>query len=257
MSRGTRLLAATIFLSVVGVLFTGCDRGESAAYAQARELERKLLMKGGEITYADPAYLPVARELNDVQPWSSDYVKAQEKLSQIKSARRLQLNETHKLGYLPNELTQISLASLAPPQLDKNRPVTRPPMPPPPPVAPVAQTDLPSLPSGGQQGAGHPEAAPSAPAMAAKAGKGNAVESQVILYSTSWCGYCRRARAYFTQKGVAFVEKDVERDAMASREVLNKTGGYSGVPVIDIDGTIIQGFDVGAIERALQRRGKG
>lgn len=255
MSRGTRIIAAALFLSVVGVLFTGCDRGESAAYAQARELERKLLMKGGEITYADPAYLPVARELNEVQPWSSDYAKAQEKLSQIKAARRLQLNETHKLGYVPTELAQTSLASLAPPQLDKNRPVTRPPMPLPPPVAPAAQNDAPALPPGGAQGEGQSAATSSAPAAAAKAGK--VEESQVILYSTSWCGYCRRARAYFNQKGVAFVEKDVERDAMASREVQNKTGGYSGVPVIDIDGTIIQGFDIGAIERALQQRKKG
>lgn len=75
---------------------------------------------------------------------------------------------------------------------------------------------------------------------------------KVILYSTDWCGYCKSAKQYLSQKQVAFVEKNVEQDAEAYRELEAKMGGsFRGVPVLDIGGSIILGFDRPAIDHAL------
>jgi len=79
--------------------------------------------------------------------------------------------------------------------------------------------------------------------------------AKVVLYSTSWCGYCKKAREYFTRKGIPFVEKDIEKDQAAARELADKAmrAGVApqGVPVIDVKGKLIMGFNVPAIEAAL------
>ncbi len=78
----------------------------------------------------------------------------------------------------------------------------------------------------------------------------------VILYMTSWCPYCRKTAAYLKRKGVDFVEKDIEKDPRAAQEVIRKARGYGGVPVVDIDGTIIQGYSPERMEAALARRNR-
>ncbi len=79
--------------------------------------------------------------------------------------------------------------------------------------------------------------------------------SDVVLYSTSWCGYCKKAREWLTRKGVTFTERDVETDEDAMRELAQKTMAAgvqaSGVPVLDVRGKLIVGFDAQAIEDAL------
>ncbi|MFH1809048.1 MAG: glutaredoxin domain-containing protein [Pseudomonadota bacterium] len=81
----------------------------------------------------------------------------------------------------------------------------------------------------------------------------------VVIYTTPWCGFCKRAKAYLKERGVAFVERDVEGSAAAARELetkLRATGSAgSGVPVIDIDGTLVMGFDRPRIDELLQGRG--
>ena len=77
----------------------------------------------------------------------------------------------------------------------------------------------------------------------------------IVLYGTTWCGYCKKARDYFKKKGVQFVDKDVEKDEGAAKELADKaarTGArVSGVPVIDVRGTLVMGFDVQRIEKLL------
>jgi len=58
------------------------------------------------------------------------------------------------------------------------------------------------------------------------------------------------AKNYMKQLGVQFQEKDVEQDPAAGNEAVQKSG-QMGVPVIDIGGTIIVGFDKPAIDHAL------
>ena len=76
---------------------------------------------------------------------------------------------------------------------------------------------------------------------------------QVTLYTTSWCGYCKRARRYLDSIGVAYTEYDVERDSTARAEYLEKTGGRTGVPVIDVDGEILQGWSQARLDQMLGR----
>ena len=77
-------------------------------------------------------------------------------------------------------------------------------------------------------------------------------DSKAIVYSTNWCAYCKTAKQYLDNKGVEWIEKNIEEDAEAHKELMDKLGGsYRGVPVIDINGTIILGFDRAKIDAAL------
>jgi glutaredoxin-like YruB-family protein len=74
----------------------------------------------------------------------------------------------------------------------------------------------------------------------------------VKIYSTTYCPYCKMAKEYFAKKGVSFQDFNVEDDEEALAEMVRKSG-QMGVPVIDIDGTIIVGFDRQAIDEALEK----
>lgn len=76
---------------------------------------------------------------------------------------------------------------------------------------------------------------------------------KVIVYSTNWCAYCKMAKQYLAGKNVAVEEKNIEEDEAAHKELMDKIGGnFRGVPVIDIFGTIILGFDRPKIDAALK-----
>lgn len=79
----------------------------------------------------------------------------------------------------------------------------------------------------------------------------------VIIYGASWCGPCHQAAAYLKQRGVAFVEHDIEKDSAAAREMqgkLAKAGRQGGsIPVLDVRGRILIGFDQRAVDQALGR----
>lgn len=79
-------------------------------------------------------------------------------------------------------------------------------------------------------------------------------ENPVIIYSTTWCAYCKLLKQYLDNKGVKWIEKDIERDADAYRELMEKTGGNArGVPVSDVRGSMVLGFDRPAIDAALAK----
>lgn len=73
----------------------------------------------------------------------------------------------------------------------------------------------------------------------------------VVVYTTPTCTYCRQAKAYFNEKGVPFVEKDVSADRVAAIEMIRRSG-QQGVPVIVIGDETIVGFDRRRIDRALE-----
>jgi glutaredoxin-like YruB-family protein len=66
--------------------------------------------------------------------------------------------------------------------------------------------------------------------------------AKIIIYSTPTCVYCKMAKALFEEKKIPFEEKDVALDEAARSEMVEKSGQL-GVPVIDIDGKIVVGFD--------------
>ncbi|MBI5176583.1 glutathione S-transferase N-terminal domain-containing protein [Candidatus Micrarchaeota archaeon] len=77
-----------------------------------------------------------------------------------------------------------------------------------------------------------------------------ASKHKVKIYTTPTCVYCRMAKQYFKEHGVAYSEVDVAADTNAAEEMIERSG-QMGVPVIDIDGKLIVGFDRPAIEQAL------
>lgn len=75
-------------------------------------------------------------------------------------------------------------------------------------------------------------------------------KQNVIVYSTPTCPYCHHAKDYLKELKVEFKDVDVSKDREAAQEMVEKSG-QMGVPVLDIKGTIIVGFDRDAIKKAL------
>lgn len=70
-----------------------------------------------------------------------------------------------------------------------------------------------------------------------------AEQPKVTLYMTSWCGYCRKARKLLADLDVEYSEKDIERDPANRREYLQRGRGYTGIPLLDIDGSVVRGYN--------------
>ena len=73
----------------------------------------------------------------------------------------------------------------------------------------------------------------------------------VTIYSTPSCGWCKATKDYFAQNNVTYTEKDVAGDAVARNEMLEKSK-QMGVPVIDIDGEIVVGFNQPRLAQLLE-----
>lgn len=74
---------------------------------------------------------------------------------------------------------------------------------------------------------------------------------EVVLYATSWCGYCEKTRKFLRARQVPFAEHDIERSAAARREYELLNG--RGVPLLVIRGKVVHGYSPQAILAALQR----
>lgn len=80
-------------------------------------------------------------------------------------------------------------------------------------------------------------------------------DSKVIIYSTSWCAFCKTEEQYLQKLGVNYVKKDVEEDKEAYEELMQKNGGdYQGVPVTDIGGELVLGFNRPQIDTLLKEK---
>ena len=72
----------------------------------------------------------------------------------------------------------------------------------------------------------------------------------VKIYSTPTCIYCQTLKNFLKDKGFEFEDIDVSRNEIALKEMVDKSG-QMGVPVIDIDGQIVVGFDKEKISKLL------
>ncbi|MGQ9833758.1 MAG: Uxx-star family glutaredoxin-like (seleno)protein [Candidatus Villigracilaceae bacterium] len=75
-------------------------------------------------------------------------------------------------------------------------------------------------------------------------------QPRVIIFTTPTCTYCNMAKKYFRERGIKFKDVDVSRDMAAARDMVRRSG-QQGVPVIDIGGKIIVGFDRQKIDKYL------
>lgn len=76
-------------------------------------------------------------------------------------------------------------------------------------------------------------------------------DSNITVYSATWCAFCKAAKDYFDKLGVKYVDRDVDADPAAGQEAVAKSD-QRGIPVIDIAGDIIIGFDRPKIDAALK-----
>jgi len=76
--------------------------------------------------------------------------------------------------------------------------------------------------------------------------------SKVIIYSTPTCPYCVYAKKYFKENNISFEDVNVAADMNRAREMVEKSG-QMGVPVIDIDGQIVVGFQPKVFEQLLNK----
>lgn len=89
-------------------------------------------------------------------------------------------------------------------------------------------------------------------------GEASSGSDHVVVYSASWCGVCKKAKRALDELGVHFEEKDIEASKKAAEELATKAAAAGfrpgGVPVIDVRGIMLQGFDRGRLEAALRQK---
>ncbi len=76
-------------------------------------------------------------------------------------------------------------------------------------------------------------------------------KSEVLIYSTPSCPYCILTKQYLKENKIVFQDVDVSKDRKAAQDMVRKSG-QMGVPVIDVNGKIIVGFDRPALKRVLK-----
>lgn len=73
---------------------------------------------------------------------------------------------------------------------------------------------------------------------------------KISVYSTPSCPYCHQLKDYLNEKNIKFVDYDVAADSAKAQEMIDKSG-QMGVPVVDVEGKIIVGFDKVALDKEL------
>ena len=76
----------------------------------------------------------------------------------------------------------------------------------------------------------------------------------MVVYTTAWCGWCRKTLAFLDERGVRYVNKDIEANDWNRDELIEKTGRTS-IPVVEINGEIIRGYNAERMEQLLAGSG--
>ena len=74
---------------------------------------------------------------------------------------------------------------------------------------------------------------------------------KVIIYTTSTCPWCKKTKEFLQEKGIEYEEINVAGNQEAAHEMIQKSG-QMGVPVLDINGEIVVGYDIEKIKKALK-----
>lgn len=83
------------------------------------------------------------------------------------------------------------------------------------------------------------------------------MSNQITVYGAEWCGFCHSVKQYLDKKSIGYDYKDIEKDEAAYNELMQKLGGqanYRGIPVTDVAGDIILGFDRPKIDAAINEK---
>ncbi|MGH7157549.1 MAG: glutaredoxin family protein [Candidatus Saccharimonadales bacterium] len=80
------------------------------------------------------------------------------------------------------------------------------------------------------------------------------MDTKIIVYGAEWCAFCHTAKEYFDKLGVKYEYRNVEEKPEWGKEAVDKSKQF-GIPVLDMDGEIIIGFDKPKIDSALEKKG--
>ena len=70
-------------------------------------------------------------------------------------------------------------------------------------------------------------------------------QDKVVMYSTSWCGYCSKMRTFFKRNHIDYVEYDIEKSIEARKEY--DSTGARGIPVVMLKGRVVEGYAPNAV----------
>lgn len=73
----------------------------------------------------------------------------------------------------------------------------------------------------------------------------------VTMFSTTWCGYCRRLKRQMDDAGIAYIEVDLDDDPSYDDRIIAKTGGFRTVPTLEIRGELLVNPSIREVEAAL------
>ena len=73
----------------------------------------------------------------------------------------------------------------------------------------------------------------------------------VTMFSTAWCGYCRRLKRQMEEAGIPFTEVDLDDDASHDDRIIAKTGGYRTVPTLEVNGQLLVNPTLREVQSAL------
>ena len=76
------------------------------------------------------------------------------------------------------------------------------------------------------------------------------MDKEVKVYTTPSCPWCQAVKQYLEERGIPYIEIDVSQDQQAALEMIHKSG-QMGVPVVEIDGEIVIGFDKERLDNLL------
>ena len=201
-------------------------------FARALGIEKQLLRANPDADYGHPGYVSVLRELRAVPRGASEKDRARKMAQRIQDGRRFAAQEAYaQIDHLPTRLE------------GREKPL-------PPRVSSPASASSP-----GKRRARAPKAAGGTAQLSALTAEQKA-RLDITMYSTTWCGYCKKARRWLTSNDIPFVEKDVEKDAAGAAEFRKLTGGRGGVPVITVGDTVIRGFSAPSLEAAIEKAAK-
>ena len=73
----------------------------------------------------------------------------------------------------------------------------------------------------------------------------------VTMYSTTWCGYCRRLKREFEEAGIHYREIDLDEETHHAPKIEAATGGYRTVPTVEVDGELLVNPSLREVQLAL------
>ena len=73
----------------------------------------------------------------------------------------------------------------------------------------------------------------------------------VTMYSTTWCGYCRRLKRQFDEAGIAYEEVDVDEHDEFNERIVKATGGYRTVPTVEVGDRLLVNPTLKEVEQAI------